>query len=486
MNASTSIDRGARTGSAVLVAAGLTLLLALGGAAAAAGHALTVLAALVCLVAAIPILVDREPFDLFAPWNYLFYFVILYVLARSVFIDFEITGGRVDLDAVFFLKKPPEFMLRAMALMLVGFCFLVLGYLIPIKRPVRLDLRIFEGRPFYQRRLKRTLLFTLFVSMGAFAAFVAVTFKGAGDFALQMLSSHRGLTTDLSEYQSYGYLRLLVGLSNLAAYVAYAQSRVDKSQRMRRFYRRIVLVGLLVSLMMAFYSQSRASLVFAILNVVFIKYYLDGRRFPVKLFAILAPIGVALFMVTSMLRGGTGVTLADRITPMTIVAPIVLTTSGIDASKTAHIIDYVDDTQDFKFGATLVQFATAVVPRQLWQDKPVNLDTFIGEKIYGTTWLGSSAVPAGFFGEMYMNFWYAGIVVGALVLGMVIKWLNNLLAGNRESLAFVLVYVVMLQQFGMSVLASGVSSTIIGVLSAGVPLIIALYYLTPRSSARRS
>lgn len=479
-----SLDPRARTGWAVTVSVGLALMLGLACAAATSGYIVTVLAVLVCLVAAIPILVNREPYDLFAPWNYMFYFLILYVLVRSVFIDFDITGGRVDLDATYFLSKPPEFMVRATALVLFGFVFLVIGFLIPVNRPIRLDWRIFQGQPLHPRRLKRMLFFTLLVAIGAFAAFVAVTFKGAGDFALQMLSSHRGLTTDLSEYQSYGYLRLLVGLSNLAAYVAYAQSRVDKSQRMRRFYRRLVALGLFISLMMAFYSQSRAALIFAILNILFIKYYLDGRRFPVKMFAVIAPIGVVLFMITSMLRGGTGVTLTDRITPMTVVAPIVLTTSGIDASKTAHIVDYVDDTQDFQLGGTLVQFATAVVPRQLWQGKPVNLDTFIGEKIYGATTYGSSAVPAGFFGEMYLNFWYAGIVIGALILGMVMKFLTNLLAGNRESLGFVLVYVVMLQQLGMSVLASGVSSTIIGALSAGIPLIIALFYLTPRVRSR--
>jgi oligosaccharide repeat unit polymerase len=459
---------------------GLSLLLASACAAAVSGHLVTVLAALVCLVAAIPMLVNREPYDLFSPWNYMFYFLILYMLVRSIFIDFEITGGRVDLDRIYYLGKPPEFMVRATALMLFGFVFLVIGFLIPLNRPIRLHWRIFAGRPLHPRRLRRMLYFNLFVALGAFAAFVAVTFKGAGEFALQMLSSHRGVSTDLSEYQSYGYLRLLVGFSNLAAYVAYAQSRVDKSQRMRRFYRRIVAVGLFISLMMAFYSQSRAALIFAVLNVLFIKYYLDGRRFPAKLFVIFAPIGISLFMLTSMLRGGTGVTLADRITPMTIVAPIVLTTSGIDASKTAHIVDYVDDTQDFKLGSTLVQFATAVVPRQLWQGKPVNLDTFIGQEIYGATTFGSSAVPAGLFGEMYMNFWYAGIVIGALALGAFMKYLTNLLAGNRESLGFVLVYVVMLQQIGMSVLASGVSSMIIGALSAGIPLLISLFYLTPR------
>lgn len=475
-----------RTGWTVFVCISMALLLTLAGAAAASGHVLTVLAVVVCLVAAIPMLVRTGPFDLFAPWNFMFYFLVLYVLVRSVFIDFEITGGRVDLDAIFLLGKPPEFMVRATVLVLFGFVFLVMGFMLPINRPLRLDFRIFEGRPFEPRRLKRMLFFTLFIAFAAFAGFVAVTFQGAGDLALKMFSAHRGLTTDLAEYQSYGYLRLLVGLSNLAAYIAYAQSRVDKSERKRRFYRRIVALGLMISVLMAFYSQSRAALIFAVLNILFIKYYLDGRRFPVKLFAVVAPVGLTLFMITSMLRDGAGVTFTDRVTPMTIAAPIVLTTSGIDASKTGHIVDYVDDSQDFKLGETLVQFATAVVPRQLWQGKPVNLDTYVGEKIYGATVLGSSAVPAGLFGEMYLNFWYAGIVIGALALGAFMKLLTNLLEGNRESLGFVLVYVVMLQQLGMSMLASGVSSTIIGALSAGIPMIISLFYLTPRARRFRA
>jgi oligosaccharide repeat unit polymerase len=483
MSTTVPLDGRLKSSPAVLILAGLTFVLATtcAAAAAASGHALTLLALLVCMVAVIPILINRGQFDLFSPWNYLFYFVILNVLVRSLLIDFEITGNRVNLDATFFLRQPPEFMLWSMALMLFGFSFLVLGYLIPLNRAMPLDFRIFRGLPFHPRRLRRMLIVTLLLSMAAFVAFVAATFQGAGEFAWRMLSSHRGLSSDLADYQAYGYLRLLVGLSNLVVYIAYAQSRLTDSVRARRFYRRVMALGLLVSVAMAFYSQSRAALVFAFLNIVFIKYYLDRQRFPIKLFAVVAPLGVALFMLTSMLRGGTGVSLADRITPMTVIAPMILTTGGIDASKTGHIVDYVDDTQDFKLGGTLVQFITAVVPRSLWPGKPVNLDTYIGEKIYGAQFFGSSAVPAGYFGEMYMNFWYAGIVLGALVLGMLIKVFSNLLAGNKRSVGFILCYVVMLQQFGMSVLGSGVSSTIIGALSAGVPMIIALCYVTPRS-----
>jgi len=82
--AAATFDPRARTGGAVCISIGLVLLLALAGAAAAAGHMLTVLAVLVCMVAAVPILVNRGPYDLFAPWNYLFYFVILYVFLERL------------------------------------------------------------------------------------------------------------------------------------------------------------------------------------------------------------------------------------------------------------------------------------------------------------------------------------------------------------------------------------------------------------------
>jgi len=72
------------------------------------------------------------------------------------------------------------------------------------------------------------------------------------------------------------------------------------------------------------------------------------------------------------------------------------------------------------------------------------------------------------------------MVAGALFLGMLIKLIENLLAGNRGNANFILCYVLLLQQVGLSVMGSGVSSTIIGTLSIGIPLLVALFYVTPR------
>jgi oligosaccharide repeat unit polymerase len=466
--------------AASLFALAAVAVFAAGAAWLAVGHPLTMLALCVSLVALVPVALNAYDFDVFAPWNYLFYFVLLNVLARSILLDLDLGRDVIDFRAVFYRDQTRDFLVWCMGLMLVGFVFLVVGYLLPKRRPLPLDLRIFVTDSFYPVRMRRTVLVLLLVSLLAVIGFVVTTFSGLGEFTWRMISAYRGISNDLDEYRGYGYLRLLVGFSSLAAYFAYVQKRLNPSRRQRRFYGRLVWVAILISALMAFYTQSRAALVYTFLNIVFIKYYLDGRRLPWRMMIGVAPIVILLFVVTSALRAGSGISISERVGPMNVVAPILLTNGGIDASKTGHIINYVDSTQEYKLGQTLVQFTWAVVPRELWPAKPPNLDTEIGTKVYDATTFGSGAVPPGFFGEMYMNFSYAGIVAGALFLGMLIKLIENLLAGNRGNANFILCYVLLLQQIGLSVMGSGVSSTIIGTLSVGIPLLIALFYVTPR------
>jgi len=467
----------------LLMFAGAALLILAGAAIAGAGHALTTLALLICLITAIPLVMNSRQLDLFSPWNYMFYFVILNVLVRSGFIDFGINGDVVDLNEVFYLDKPPAFMIDSMLVMLAGYSFLTLGYMLPANRPIPLRARIFTTEQFSRTRFKVALALMLLTSLGALIAFIALTFTSVGDFALGMLSKHRGLSDDLGEYKAYGYLRLLIGLSTIVAYLSYLRLRTGR--RDRGFYRLCFALSILISLAMAFYSQSRSALVFVFINLIFIKYYLDGQRFPWRIFLIFAPIAVALFFVTSALRTGSGVELGGRLSPMTIVAPIILNNGGMDASKTGHVIDYVDQTQDYWLGGTLIQFMFAAVPRQIWPNKPVNMDTYIGEKIYGAETYGSAAVPPGLFSEMYMNYWYAGILMGALLLGMLMKKINNLLIANKRNRNFIILYVMCLQPVGMSVLGSGVSSTVMAVLMSGAPLIAVLYAVTPRYPLHR-
>jgi len=390
----------------------------------------------------------------------------------------QITGDVADLDDIFYLGKPAQFMVDSTWVLLVGFSLLTLGYLATPMRAVPLKARIFRIDLYDPKRLRYALLVMLLTSLVALVAFIRLTFTSVVDLTLEMLSKHRGVSQDLDEYHAYGYLRLLIGLSSVVSYIAYV--RLKTSELDRNYYRVLFVLGLLVALLMAFYSQSRAALILSILNFVFIKYYLEKHRFPWKIFLAAAPVVTVLFVLVSGLRGGSGVDLTRQFTPMTAIAPIVLNIGGIDASKTGHVIDFIDETQDYKFGQTLVQFIWAAVPREIWPDKPPNLDTYVGENIYGANVYGAAAVPPGLFAEMYMNYWYGGIVLGSLLLGVFLKQLQNVLTTNEHNANFILLYVTSLQTVGFGILASGVSSTIIGSLMTGIPLLVALSYVTVR------
>lgn len=447
------------------------------------GHLLSLLAILITATAAIPLFIVKR-IDLFAPWTYMFYYVLLNVLLRLVLIDFEVNGDITDINGIFYLDKPREFMVESAATLLLGFIFLTAGYLGTKSRPFRLTHRIFTYDTFNTNRLKWSITLMLGVALSAFVVFVGLTFTSADEFAVAMLSTHRGLSEDIGEYKAYGYLRLLIGFSSIVVYLSFIQ--LKDSDKDRVFYRAAFILGIMLSSSMAFYSQSRAALIFIFFNLIFLSYYIRGRRFPWKIFAVALPAAIALFYITSAFRGGSGVSLDSRVTPIAVIAPIVLNNGGIDASKTGHVIDYIDATHDYQFGSTLIQFVVAIVPRQLWVNKPVNIDTYIGYKIYGAETFGASAVPPGFFAEMYMNFWYVGILFGCLLLGGVMKRIHNALTGNIGSRNFILIYVVVLQSFGMSVLGSGFSSAMMGSLMSGIPLLLVLHYVTVKSASSRA
>ena len=196
---------------------------------AGSGHNLTVVATLIVLISAIPMFMQRR-MDLFAPWNYMFYFVVLNVLIRSFLIDFGIDGGITDINGIFYLDKPQQFMVEATGVMLLGFTLLTFGYLATPTRQIPLRQRIFRCEQRNARRLKAALTVMLAMAGLSFILFVKLTFTSVDELAIGLLSKHRGLSEDLNEYRAYGYLRLLIGLAPLVVYLAYVRLRTASQE----------------------------------------------------------------------------------------------------------------------------------------------------------------------------------------------------------------------------------------------------------------
>jgi oligosaccharide repeat unit polymerase len=456
---------------------GLALLMTLWSAVRAPVASLVVvIPSLVILFAiATPVFITRS-IDAFSPWAYLLYFVFLDVFMRSLYIANDAPSADT-IDEIFLLGRDKSFLLFPGIVMIVGTIFLVAGFVTGPKWPaIRGKLDPFKHE-WDVRRFSLIVAVLILLSWVGIYSFVSATL---GDLAALLganLSSYRGVSEDLTEYRAHGYLRALAGLSDLTFYLTL--TAILSSRRKQEVVIACVLAFLTSALFYVF-TQSRGGLVFLLFNAVALRYYLRGRRVPYKLVAVAMPAAVAVVLLLTGLRQGSGYTLdsISSLSPTRLVEPLIVNNGGIDVSKTGHIIRYFGPDLRLSYGGTYGWLLVAWIPRQFWPTKPVNIDTTIGMKIYDASTYGTGAVPPGFFGELFLNFWYFGIPVGCWLLGRFLRFLHSRFILQTVGKNEIVVYVVCFMSTGLSVLGSGAASFTAALLIQLVPLLLILRFVT--------
>jgi hypothetical protein len=83
------------------------------------------------------------------------------------------------------------------------------------------------------------------------------------------------------------------------------------------------------------------------------------------------------------------------------------------------------ETGDFAYGSTLFEAVLALVPRAVWPDKPVSAGSGdLVSRFTGLRFGEDTSVGVGQVMEFYVNFGTPGVVVGFLVLGAFMTWLD--------------------------------------------------------------
>jgi oligosaccharide repeat unit polymerase len=456
---------------------GLSLLLAIWSAVLApiASLAVVIPSLVILFIIAIPAIVTCS-IDAFSPWAYLLYFVFLDVFIRSLYIANDAPSADV-IGEIFLLGRDKSFLLLPGLVMIVGSIFLVMGYLSGNNargEGGKLDPSRDEWN---SRRFGLVIALLMVLSWVGIYSFVRATLGDLGALLAENLSSYRGVSDDLAEYRAHGYLRALAGLSDLAFYLAL--TAILTSRRKPKALVLSCILAFLTSAMFYFFTQSRGGLVLLIINAVALRYYLRGRRVPYKILVVAVPISVASILLLTGLRQGSGYTLESiaSLSPTRVVEPLIVNNGGIDVSKTGHIMKYVGPDLRLSYGSTYGWLFVAWIPRQYWPTKPVNIDTTIGMKIYDAVSYGTGAVPPGFFGELFLNFWYFGIPIGCWLLGRFIRFLHARFIQQTVGRNAILVYVVCFMSTGIAVLGSGFASFTAGLLLQLVPLIAILRYV---------
>ncbi len=428
---------------------------------------------LILLITSFPILISNEH-NLFSPLNYLIYFIFLNIIIRNLYVIYDYPSVDYN-NYVFLLFTNKDILIKPILLTLLSFIFFIMGYLL---FTYKYKSKVKENRQWNIKKMYLLSFFLLMISSISFIKFITSSNLDLLTITLQSLSSYRGTSQNLAEYNAGGFLRILIQLSVIVFYINYIHYlRVKKKSFFNKFF---LIISFFISLLFFFFIQSRSGFLFIFINCFMISYYVNNYKFSYKKLFVLSSIVVLSFSFMTSIRGGSNFDIIKSFekSVFAILDPLVANNGGIDTSKTSHIINYVDKNNDFKYGSGYLWIFSSFIPRTIWANKPVNIDTEVGMKIYGATTFGSGAVPPGLVAESYWNLGYFGIIAIPFVLGLFVRFLHNYFRNINDDDNMILLYVICFVGFAYSCFGSSIVSAIVGIIYLFVPLYLSLRYIS--------
>lgn len=152
---------------------------------------------------------------------------------------------------------------------------------------------------------------------------------------------------------------------------------------------------------------------------------------------------------------------------------VELATTGLTfIDHTALAIDYAE-FNGFTYGQSYLNAFTLIIPRDLWEDKPLQLSVLLREFFYGDTWGGA---PPGLFGEAYIAGGTFGVLIAGLVFGRALGRLDmiNAKANFGHSPFDNAFAAIMVPLVPYALIRGGID---IGAIRVGIPLAIAFALL---------
>ena len=136
------------------------------------------------------------------------------------------------------------------------------------------------------------------------------------------------------------------------------------------------------------------------------------------------------------------------------------------------------DQVDYLYGSSLMSVFLAVIPRQIWPDKPVvRIGYYVGQNIIQLD--NQTGIPPGFIAEIYLNFGYWGIFPVFIVLGLVLAKLYNTVR-REQNYVTTLLYVLSVVTISLSLLSTDLTYAILQAVFYFIP--IAIFTLMAKSS----
>lgn len=424
-----------------------------------------------CILGILIIPLWKLQVDIFSVWYLLFIGAFFEIFLRSLYITFDIPD-KDRIQQVFLLNETKDFLLNPYLLVICASFALTLGFMVKTHKSGKFNIKNIKQDEWDMKRFWYIVSALLILSwIGMY-----LIFQGG----METFLKQRGASSNLEDYKSYTYARLLVSFSYLAGCIIFV--KMLNSVRIKIFDLFIFIVSLVTFLLYSFWSGTRSWFSITLFTMAIIYYYTNNKKIPFIPIIFLGYISLVIISYMTYLRSG--ISFEDvgsqGFNLLGLIEPAILTTNGFDISKTGHIMQAVPDLLDFQYGKTLIMVIFLWIPRSIWTEKPVGVDTTIGMKIFGSDIYGAGAVPPGFIAEMYLNFWIPGVIIGCFILGLLIRRIHDYFKNNLNNRNNILLYVICFMSLGSSFIGSGVSNAMVGFLMNFIPMYVILHIITKK------
>ncbi len=415
------------------------------------------------------------------PFIFILFTVFIGVTLRA-FLMVKNSGNDPRINDMFLRNEPVPFFVMPAFMLFTAFILFIIGYFITRTKINFSKYTLFrKDYPWQQDRL-----YILIVTFFVVAIVGIILFLRAMGITsiLSDISGKRFLKVEGAESYlttSFSYYRLMVDFIKPAMYIFILNFIIEK-KRIISWHGLMLILLVMGNLFFPFFTSSRSDLLTIFLNVMIIV-SLTGKL-KAKLVLPLIIVPVLLFNIITLLRPSGDVTTEN--TEISVFDPFIFNKNLLDISKTGHIINGVPEKIEFMYGSSFLAVIYSPIPRVLWPQKPaVSIGKDISHKIYGFSNKVQAGIPPGIAAELYVNFGYAGILVGFFLIGMLLKWLYagfEFSKGMNKNRA--ILYTTIVVDLTITLFGSSINQTLIGVAQAFIPMYIALKIITDSSSKR--
>lgn len=415
----------------------------------------------------------RKEYDLFEPLSFIVFTTLMGTFLRTLYILFVNNDNTTD---YLMLSKPPQALLPAVLIILLGLTSFTVGY-------------SFHVRPFSLGRLRflrqdswsvpRLTLVVVVLSLVSFVAIFLYTRRlGISITSLSDLSAKRRLIVEgAAEFQfaSLGYYLWGAELLSYVFYVLFAILMFSKRKLISPLGMFTLLTGAL-AVAFPIITSSRTEVLLPLIYALMMWHYLRQKISPWMLFGVTGMLLSALVLLGALRAIGQGN--VERITEYVGLESVLGSRHWLDISKTAHILQAIPEKLDYEYGATLMTWLVAPIPRTLWPEKPIiRSGQVIGQVIYPGQFV-KTGVPPGFIGELYWNFGVFGVIAGMFYLGLGLKVLYRTFASYlTTSKNALLLYMTIMVPFALSLLGGDLSGIMISVLISTATILLIILFI---------